>query len=288
MRLYQWPKNVIVFAALLFSAGEAWEIQAAGTWWPLLWRTAALFACWCLAASATYLLNDIRDQEADRFHPRKRDRPIPAGTLSTRLAAAAAVVLVVVAVPIALALDMTAGLILGGYTALMAAYSFGLKRVAILDVLILAGGVVARAVSGATAIDVDISPWLYVCSSFGAFFFASSKRWVEFRQLGSDAASHRPSLAQYNGVLLNQMTVIGAAGALLAYAIYTIESDHVPANGAMAATLPFVAFGLFRYLLLLDGPRRGDAPDRILFTDAQILIAVAGFGVTAVAVLLLA
>ncbi|MFN0096955.1 MAG: UbiA prenyltransferase family protein [Dehalococcoidia bacterium] len=286
MRPYQWPKNLIVFAALLFSAGEAWTIDDPGAWWPLLWKSAALFCCWCLAASATYLINDIRDREADQLHPRKRFRPLAAGALSPATAWPAAIVLLAVALPLALAIDSTAAGILAGYSALMVAYSIGLKRVAVLDVLILSAGVVARAVSGAAGIDVEISPWLYICSSFGAFFFASSKRWAEFRQLGPDAALHRPSLAQYNGALLNQMTVISAGGALLAYALYTIQSEHVPANGAMAATIPFVAFAVFRYLLLLDGPRKGDAPDRILFTDLPILIAVAGFGVTAVAVLL--
>ena len=136
-------------------------------------------------------------------------------------------------------------------------------------------------------IDVTISPWLYVCSSFGAFFFASSKRWAEHRQLGPDAAQHRPALAQYGGEILGQLLMISASSAILSYALYTIESEHVPKNGSMALTLPWVAFALFRYLLLLDGPRRGDAPDRILFTDPQILVAVAGFVLTAVTVLVL-
>ena len=186
----------------------------------------------------------------------------------------------------AIAVDYQAGLVLAGYLAVMVAYSLGLKSVAILDVLILSGGVVARAASGALAIDVDISSWLYICTSFGAFFVATSKRWAETQELGGDAARHRPALAMYNSDLLGQLLVVGAAGALLSYAIYTIESERVPANGAMAVTIPFVAFAMFRYLLLLQGPRRGDAPDRILFTDVQILAAVAGFAVSAIWVLL--
>ena len=286
MRPYQWPKNGLIFAAFVFSAGDAWKPSDAGSWWPLLWRSAALFVLWSLVSSAMYLLNDIEDRELDRVHPRKRYRAIARGDLSPRAAATAAAVLCVVALPPAFVLDFGAGAVLAGYTVMMLAYSGGLKRVPVLDVLILSAGVVARAVGGALTIDVSISPWLYVCSSFAAFFFASSKRWAEHRQLGPDAAQHRPALAQYGGEILGQLLTISAASALLSYAMYTIESEHVPRNGAMALTLPWLAFALFRYLLLLDGPRRGDAPDRILFTDPQILVAVAGFVGTAISVLL--
>jgi 4-hydroxybenzoate polyprenyltransferase len=285
MRPYQWPKNVIVFAALAFSAGNAWSAGDAAEWWPLLWRSAVLAALWCLASSAVYLVNDIRDREADSVHPRKRTRPIAAGELKPGTAGAVAVGLLVIALPPAFMLSTVSGAVLTGYAAVMMLYSFGLKRIAILDVLILCVGVVARAVSGATAIDVDISPWLYVCSSFAAFFLGSSKRWAEYRQLGADAVAHRPALAQYNETILAQLTVISAATALLSYALYTIESENVPRNGAMAITIPFVAFAMFRFLLLLGGPRRADAPDRILFTDGQILVAVTGFTVAAISVL---
>jgi 4-hydroxybenzoate polyprenyltransferase len=286
MRPYQWPKNAIVFAALIFSAGDAWHADDASTWWPLLWRSAALFALWCMVSSAVYLLNDIQDRESDKFHPRKQRRPIANGELSVGNAAVAAGVLAVVALPLGFLIDFTAGAVLTGYAAVMVAYSLGLKSVAILDVLILCAGVVARAVAGAAAIDVMISPWLYVCSSCGAFFFASSKRWAEYRQLGTEAARHRPALAQYGGELLSQLLTTSASAALLSYALYTIESENVPRNGSMAWTLPFAAFALFRYLLLLNGPRKTDAPDRILFTDPQLVVSAFGFVATALIVLL--
>jgi 4-hydroxybenzoate polyprenyltransferase len=286
MRPYQWPKNVIVFAALIFSAGSAWQPDELDTLWPLLWRTVALFALWSVVASGTYLVNDVRDRENDRLHPRKARRPIASGEVSPALALATAAALTGIALPLTFAVDTTAAYVLALYAAVMVAYSLGLKRVAILDIIIITGGVVARAAAGATAIDVDISPWLYVCSGFAALFFATSKRWAEYRQLGAEAARHRPALAGYSGEILGQMLTITAGGALLSYALYTIESDRVPASGAMALTLPFVAFGLFRYLLLLNGDRRTDAPDRILFTDPQVLLAVAGFVVTALVVLI--
>lgn len=288
MRPHQWPKNIVVFAALIFSAGDAWKPGAAATWWPLLWRSLALFALWGAVASATYLVNDVRDRHNDRLHPRKARRPIASGEVSPSRAVAASVLLATVALPLTFLLDAAAALILAGYLVVMLAYSFGLKNVAILDLIILTGGVVARAAAGATAIDVDISPWLYVCSSAGALFFAVSKRWAEFRQLGPDAARHRPALAGYSGEILSQMLNITAAAALLSYALYTIESARVPSDGSMALTLPFMAFALFRYLLLLNGDRRTDAPDRILFTDPQILVAVAGFVATALIVLIAA
>ena len=285
MRPQQWPKNVLVFAAFIFSAGSAWSPGAAGEWWPLLWRSLALFALWCMAASSVYLLNDLRDREADRLHPRKKQRPLASGALRAGTARLAAVALVGALLPLALALDFVGGAILAGYVAVMAVYSYGLKEVPIIDVLILVGGVIARAVAGAVAIDVEISPWLYVCTGFAAFFLAISKRWAEFRQLGPEAAAHRPSLARYTSEALNQLLTISAATAILAYALYSIESDNVPRNGAMALTVPFAAFGVFRYLLLLNGPRREDAPDQILFTDPQIILAVGGFVVTALFVL---
>jgi 4-hydroxybenzoate polyprenyltransferase len=286
MRPYQWPKNIIVFAALAFSAGQAWQAEEASTWWPLLWRAVLYFGAWCLAASAIYLVNDVRDRELDTLHPVKRRRPIASGELSSQAALIAAGVLVLGAVGGALALEWRAGAVLAGYVALMLGYCLGLKSIAVLDVLVLTGGVVARAVSGALVIGVTISPWLYICTSFGAFFVALSKRWAELRDLGPAAAKHRPALALYGSDLLPQLMVATAAGALLSYSIYTIESEHVPGNGAMALTIPFVAFALFRYLLLLSGTRKSDAPDRILFTDRQILASVVGFVVAAVWVLL--
>ncbi len=287
LRPYQWPKNVIVFAALAFSAGDAWQLDDPASWWPLLWRTLALLGLWCMAASGTYLLNDTRDREADRLHPRKSRRPIASGAVSVPIAVSLALALFAVAIPLAWLLDSVAGAILAGYIAVMTAYSYGLKSVAILDVIILCAGVIGRAVAGAVAIDVEISPWLYVCSSFGAFFFASSKRWAEFRQLGADAARHRPSIAHYSGDVLGQMLTISAGAALLSYALYTIESVNVPSNGSMALTIPFVGFALFRYLLLLNGERSTDAPDQIIFTDPQIVLAVIGFAITAVSVLVI-
>ncbi|GAB4320886.1 MAG: decaprenyl-phosphate phosphoribosyltransferase [Dehalococcoidia bacterium] len=286
MRPYQWPKSLLVFAAFVFSAGDAWQLDDAGSWAPLLWRTAAMAVLWCLASSATYLVNDVFDRDRDRLHPRKRYRPIARGAVSPRAAVAVAVLLNTAAIPLALALDLVAGLILAGYVTLMAAYSWEIKRVAILDVIVLTSGVIGRAVSGATTIDVEISPWLYVCAGAAAFFFAISKRWAEFRDLGENAARHRDALGVYTGEVLTQMLIISGAAALLAFALYTIESDNVPSSGAMALTIPFVAFAMFRYLLLLNGPRRGDAPDQILFTDPQILLAMAGFGGVALAVLL--
>lgn len=286
LRPYQWPKNLIVFAALIFSTGAAWQPSEPATWWPLMWRSGAVFVLWCLASSATYLWNDVRDRENDRQHPRKALRPIAAGEVSPATAIALAIILLAIALPLAFAIGPVAGSMLTGYVVVMGLYSLGLKEVAILDIVILCAGVVARAVAGAAAIDVTISPWLYICSSLGAFFFSSAKRWAEYRQLGGAAAAHRRSLAHYDAELLGQMVTISAAGTLISYVIYTIESSHVPGNGSMALTVPFVAFGLLRFLLLIRGPRQADAPDRILFTDIPILLSMVGFVAVAMAVLI--
>jgi 4-hydroxybenzoate polyprenyltransferase len=286
MRPRQWPKNALVFAAFIFSAGEAWRPGEVDSWWPLLWRAALYFVAWCLVASGEYLFNDIRDREADRLHPRKRLRPVASGVLAPGTARLAAAILLAAGLGLAFAVDVGAAIVLAGYAAMMVAYSTGLKRVAVLDVLILTLGFVARAAGGGLAIDVEISPWLYVCTGAAAFFFASSKRWAEYRQLGDAAAHHRPSLQHYTREALDQMVVVSGAAAVLSYAVYTVEAPHVPANGAMALTLPFVVFAVFRYVLLVTGPREGDTPDEILLTDRQLLIAIAGWLAVAVAVLL--
>ncbi len=281
----QWPKNLVVFAALVFSAEQAWELESPGSVWPLFWRTAALAACWCLVSSAVYLVNDLCDREADRLHPRKAGRPIARGAVSPSWAVVTAVAMAAAGVAASAVLDLTAGAIVAAYLLVMTAYSLGLKAIPVLDILLLSGGVVARAVAGAAVIEVTISPWLYVCTSFGALFLGVSKRWAEYRQLGAAAADHRQSLGEYSGPTLEHMLMMSGAGALLSYALYTIEAPTVPENGAMALTLPFVVFGLFRYMLLITGGRAEDAPDQVLFTDGQIVASVAGFLAVAVGVL---
>lgn len=289
LRPFQWPKNLIVYAALVFSAGDAWELRAVESWDHLLARTTALFVAWCLASSAVYLVNDVRDAPLDRFHPTKRHRPVATGEVAPGEALAIALLLGAAGLVLA---ATTAGweatAVLAGYLAGMSAYSAVLKHVPIADVAVLTGGVIARAVSGALAIAVHISPWLYVCSGIGAWFLAVSKRWAELRSLGEEAENHRPALARYPPELLDQMLSASAGATVVTYALYSIESANVPENGAMALTIPFVAYGIFRYLYLLAGPRREDAPDRILFTDPQLLGTMAGFVGVALAVLLLA
>lgn len=285
VRPFQWPKNLIVFAALLFSVGDVWTPRDPESWQPLAGRVALLFVAWCLAASGVYLVNDLRDAPFDRFHPRKRSRPLASGELNPGLAVAAAVLLVSAGIAAGFAASPEAGAMLTGYTGGMLAYTFALKAMPVVDVLILSAGVVLRAAAGAVVIDVAISPWLYVCSAAAAWFLAVSKRWAEARSLGDDAGNHRPALAKYPPVVLDQMLTVSAGAALVSYALYSIESANVPSNGAMALTVPFVAFAIFRYLYLLAGPRAGDAPDRILFTDPAIVASVLGFVVTAVSVL---
>ncbi len=289
LRPFQWPKNLIVYAALLFSAGDAWSLRTPESWDHLLARSTALFVAWCFASSAVYLVNDVRDAPLDRYHPTKRHRPVAAGEVGAGEAVTLAFLLALCALAIAVPLaGWQASAVLAGYLAGMVAYSATLKHLPIADVTALTGGVVARAVSGALAISVHISPWLYVCSGIAAWFLAVSKRWAELRTLGEDAENHRPALARYPPELLDHMLSASAGATVVTYALYSIESANVPENGAMALTIPFVAYGVFRYLYLLAGPRRQDPPDRILFTDPQLLGTMAAFAGVALAVLLLA
>lgn len=285
MRPFQWPKNLIVFAAFLFSVGDAWTPADPESWRPLFARASALFLAWCLVASAGYLVNDVHDAPLDRQHPTKRFRPVAAGEVQPAVALWTAVILGAAGTALALSVSWLAGTLLATYAAVMLAYTFALKGTPVLDVVFLSAGVVLRAAAGAVVIDVAISPWLYVCSAAAAWFLAVSKRWAEVRMLGAEAGNHRPALAKYPTPVLDQMLAVSAGAALVSYALYSIESVNVPSNGAMALTVPFVAFAMFRYLYLLAGPRRGDPPDRILFTDPAIVASVLGFVATAVTVL---
>lgn len=288
MRPFQWPKNLIVYAALLFSVGDAWRPGDPSSWQPLVAEVTVLFAAWCLVASGMYLINDLHDAPYDRQHPRKRFRPVAAGVLGSRLAAFVAAGLVGVGLAAAFMTSLGAGALLAGYAGGMLAYTFALKSVPVVDVVVLSAGVVLRAAGGAVVIEVAISPWLYICSAAAAWFLAASKRWAEARTLGDGAANHRPALARYPSAVLDQMLTVSASAAIVSYALYSVESANVPQNGAMALTVPFVAFAMFRYLYLVAGPRAGDPPDRILFSDPAIVVSVLGFVTAAVTVLAVA
>jgi len=276
LRPRQWSKNLLVFAGLVFAA----KLGDAGRWAEAL----ACFAAYCAVSSAAYLANDVRDREADRAHPVKRARPIARGELSPRAALMLSGVLALAAGAICAVLGPLSLALVAGFAALQAAYTLGLKHVVLIDVLAIAGLFVIRAAAGAAAVDVRISPWLLLCTALLALFLALAKRRGELVLVGAERTPGRRVLEGYSLELVDQLVAIVASSTVIAYAVYTLTAPH---SRALLATVPFVVFGVFRYLLLMHRDDIGEEPEQVLLTDVPILLAVAGWIATAAAILAL-
>ena len=276
MRPRQWSKNLLVFAGLVFAAklGD-----------PLRWLEACVcFVAYCAISSAAYLANDVRDRHDDRLHPVKRSRPIARGELSPRSALTLATVLAVAAPLLLAPLGIGSVLLVLAFAALQAGYTLRLKHVVLLDVLTISALFVVRAAAGAEAVDVRISPWLLLCTALLALFLALAKRRGELVLVGAGRTPGRPVLDGYSLELVDQLTGIVASGTVISYAVYTVTAGH---SRALLATVPFVVFGVFRYLLLMHRYDIGEEPEQVLLKDVPILLAVAGWIVTAAAILAL-
>jgi 4-hydroxybenzoate polyprenyltransferase len=279
LRPKQWTKNAVVFAAVVFDL----HLFRASTFATSL----GAFVCFCLASSVVYLVNDLQDIESDRAHPLKRLRPIAAGRVTPQLVWLTVGALLLVAVPLALALRPAFALVLAGYLALMAAYTYRLKHMVLLDVFAIAAGFVLRAAGGAVALDVPISPWLYVCTVLLALFIGFGKRRHELLLLEGAAGAHRRNLDEYTPELLDQFILITAAATIMAYSLYTFVASNVPDNHTMMLTIPFVLYAVFRYLFLIHRRNGGGSPEQLLLTDHALLASIALWGISCVAILYL-
>jgi 4-hydroxybenzoate polyprenyltransferase len=288
IRPRQWTKNGIVFLAFVFSIGQEYHLSDPGTWAPKVLELLVAFTCFCAVSSADYLVNDIRDIESDRAHPRKRRRPIAAGLLPVNTAWGGAVVLAAAGNAGAFALNWKVGLVVFAYTVLMVAYSYRLKHVVLLDLMVIAAGFVLRAMAGALAIEVPISPWLYVVTALGALFLGINKRRAELELLAEGAGNHRKILDEYSTDLLDQMASTVTAAVLMAYGLYTFTAEGLPKNHTMMLTIPFVLYGIFRYLYLVHTKSEGGSPEEVLLRDVPIMLTIAGWVATAAMVLLVA
>jgi len=277
MRPRQWTKNVLVFIAPA-AAGKLGSVATD-------LRAVAAFAVFCGLSGAVYVVNDLADVERDRLHPLKRNRPIASGALGAFPARALAAFLLLGGLVAAWALGRGFLLSVLGYLVLNLAYTFRLKDVVILDVLAIAIGFVLRAVSGALAIQVVFSDWLLVCTILLALFLALAKRRHELVMLG-DAAGHRRALAEYSPYLLDQMIAVVTASCLTAYAFYTLAPETVEKyrTDRLAFTIPFVIYGIFRYLYLVHRKEQGGSPSDLLLADRPLLVAVAAWAVAVVAI----
>ncbi len=266
MRPKQWTKNVVVFAPLIF---DEKLFQPA-----LFARTLLAFALFCLVSSTVYIINDLVDIEKDRQHPRKRLRPLPAGVLSQRVALAAAIVFILLSFPLALWLDRDFALILLSYLLLNIAYSFYLKHLVIVDVLVIATGFVLRVAGGVAVVGVErFSPWLYLVVTLGALFLGFGKRRHELLLLDEGADAHRAILAEYTIPFLDQLIGLVTSTMVIAYSLYTFSAPNLPDNHAMMLTIPLVLYALFRYLYLIHVKKEGGAPDELLLSDRPMLVA---------------
>jgi 4-hydroxybenzoate polyprenyltransferase len=309
LRPRQWSKNLLLFAGIVFAA----QIGDATRWVEAL----AAFAAYCAASSAAYLTNDVVDAPRDRRHPVKQFRPLAARELTDRLALGLAAALAVGALAVAALLGPWSLLFMAGVLALQAAYSVRLKHVVLIDVLAIAGLFVVRAAAGAAAVEVRISPWLLLCTALLALFLALAKRRGELVLVGGEAtpARHgvpreegdrgnrggspdgaggalhrrlsgqmsRPVLEGYSLALADQLIAVVAAATISAYSLYTLTVH----TDAMVATVPFVLFGLFRYLLLVHRRDLGEEPEELLLRDRPLLAAVAAWATVAATILVL-
>jgi 4-hydroxybenzoate polyprenyltransferase len=281
LRPGQWVKNGFVFAALIFAR----KLTDPGS--VLLVVLAA--ADFCALSSGVYLVNDVFDAAEDRLHPTKRLRAVTSGLLPARTAILAAVLLDAAGLAVAWRLDPDFFVIGASYVAINIAYSWFLKHVMLVDVFLIAAGFVLRVIAGAVVIHVEISPWLIVCTTLLALFLALSKRRYELVLLGDEAAAQRASLARYSPYFLDQLIGIVTAATLMAYALYTLSADvrsKFPGK-RLDLTIPFVLFGIFRYLFLVHREHQGGNPARLLLTDRVLLVVVLLWAASVIAIIYL-
>ncbi|NLE44565.1 MAG: decaprenyl-phosphate phosphoribosyltransferase [Chloroflexi bacterium] len=273
MRPKQWTKNVVVFAPLVF------DVKLFNVGYAL--RSLAGFILLCLVSGAVYLINDLVDMEKDRQHPRKRFRPIASGEVSRSPAIVTAIAVPAVALPLGLYVHPTFGIILACYLVLQVLYSFWLKNLVIIDVLVIAAGFVLRVAAGVPLVQAErFSPWLYVSMTLLALLIGFGKRRHELVLLRASANAHRQSLQEYNLPLLDHALTIVTASTLMTYALYTFSAPNLPPDHSMMLTIPYVLYAIFRYLYLIHVKEVGGAPEEVLLSDRPLLVAVALWSLT--------
>jgi 4-hydroxybenzoate polyprenyltransferase len=280
MRPRQWPKNIFIFAALVFD-------RQFFHWQPLL-RTAVGFIVLCLASGAVYLINDIADRRQDRLHPVKRLRPIASGALSVTAALLAAVTIAIVSLGVAYVLAVDFCLLIAFFLLLNLAYSFFLKHIPIVDALTVAVCFLLRVGGGVLLIRVErFSPWMYVCMVLLALYISFGKRRSEILLLEDGASDHRKVLSGYSLPLLESYIQIVSAATIICYSFYTFSAPNLPANHAMMLTILFVMYSVFRYLYLIQVENAGGEPEELLLTDHPLQAGIALWGLSAMLILYL-
>lgn len=279
LRPEQWVKNGFVLAPLIFSE-KLLDPRS-------LLLSFAAFTVFCVLSSGVYVLNDLFDREKDRSHPLKKDRPVPSGQIGVREAAILGGALCLTGTAAAVSLGTPFLLTAAGYLALQGAYNLRLRQVVILDILTIAVGFVMRALAGSVAIGVSLSPWLVLCTLLVALFLGFAKRRHEIVLLGNEAQEHREILSEYSLPFLDQLIGIVTASTIVSYAIYTLSPEVTARLGSssMIMTLPFVIYGIFRYLYLVYLREGGGSPSRDLLSDRSLLVCIFLWGMVSVALI---
>jgi 4-hydroxybenzoate polyprenyltransferase len=273
MRIKQWTKNIFVLAAVIF------DRQMGNL--PAVLRSLAGLFLFCLLSSGVYIINDVLDIKADRQHPVKRSRPIASGALPVPLAIGFAVLLLAVTLPLSFVLSTGFGWVTIVYLLINLAYSRWLKHITLLDVMIIAAGFVLRVAGGVLLVTVErFSPWLYVVTTLGALYIGFGKRRSELALLEKEANNHRRVFEGYTLTLLDQLILIVSSTTIIAYSLYTFSAPNLPSNHAMMLTIPFVLYGIFRYLYLIQVKQAGGAPEELLLSDRPLQIAIVLWGIS--------
>lgn len=266
MRPAQWTKNLVVFAAVIFAQHLFQSIY--------LLKTLTAFLLFCGTAGSIYIINDIFDLEQDKLHPINSQRPLASGQLSVTLALISALIILIISILSSFKLSFSFGLIIISYLVLQLLYTLQLKRIVILDIFSIAAGFALRALGGAMAIDVIISNWLLVCTILLSLFLALGKRRAELVLLTNKAGQHRTTLLEYSPELLDQMISVVTSATVVSYILYTLSSETLAKfhTSNLKHTIPFVLYGIFRYLYLIYHSKQGERPEKVLLTDVPLII----------------
>lgn len=266
MRPYQWVKNLLVFAALFFSISYHDGSNVI--------KVLVAFTSFCLASSGVYVMNDLKDIEEDKVHPVKKLRPIASGSLHKGLAIGLMFFLFIASGMSGLLLNQGFLIILGSYVLLNIGYSGGLKKIVILDVILLSVGFLLRAVAGAVTLNIAASPWLFLCTLMLALLLGFGKRYNEIKILSANAEKHRDCLKEYTLPFLEKLMIISASTAAVTYSLYTMSNETITRlnSSSLIYTSPMVLFGIFRYLFLVLEKNHGGDPTKLILKDVQMII----------------
>ncbi len=279
LRIRQWTKNILIFAALIFSNRA--------NQFPFALKSIIAFFLFSIASGAIYTLNDILDYESDREHPIKKQRPIASGRVSIKTGWILFIVLATISLILSFLFAVDFGFVVLFYFLLQALYCRYLKKIVIVDVFVISFGFIMRVIAGAVAIDAPISNWILACTMLLALFLALSKRRHELILLNSNADDHRTILKEYSPYLLDQMIGVVTSATLVAYMIFTLSEETTAKFGNMILTVPFVLYGIFRYLYLVHMKDKGGQPEEILLTDIPLQIDILLYGLVVLAIIYL-